>query len=60
VPLRYLDREPRVLSLMVELRRDLYMDETSGAQLAGFDDCARLVRSTLRRIARTVGGDAQV
>ena len=37
VPIRYLAAEFRVRSLMVEVRRDLYMDEATGAPHAGFD-----------------------
>lgn len=36
VPNRYFDREPLVQSAMVEVRRDLYMDEATGERNAGF------------------------
>ncbi|MEY3829954.1 MAG: hypothetical protein RL636_1655 [Verrucomicrobiota bacterium] len=36
VPTRFWRSNPRVQSLMVEVRRDLYMDETTGAKNAGF------------------------
>jgi len=36
VPNRYFDREPLVQSAMVEVRRDLYMDEAAGERHAGF------------------------
>ena len=32
VPARYLGMDPRVQSLMVEVRRDLFMDEATGAK----------------------------
>ena len=35
---------------MIELRRDLYMDEETGDRLAGFADCAAAVQTALRRI----------
>jgi len=40
VPSRYFCRDARVLSLMIELRRHLYMDEESGGRLAGSAGCA--------------------
>ncbi len=36
VPNRFFGREPRVESLMVEVRRDLYMDESAGGRHEGF------------------------
>ncbi|WP_051900151.1 N-formylglutamate amidohydrolase [Streptomyces aureus] len=36
VPLRYYEREPQVIALMVEIRRDTYMREPGGAVGAGF------------------------
>lgn len=36
VPGRFFGREARVRALMVEVRRDLYMDESTGAKHAGF------------------------
>jgi N-formylglutamate deformylase len=50
VPLPYLGTDRRVQALMIELRRDLYMDEESGARLAGFAGCAAAVQAALRRI----------
>lgn len=50
VPLRFLGRDARVLSLMIELRRDLYMDEETGDRLAGFAGCAAAVQAALRRL----------
>jgi N-formylglutamate amidohydrolase len=50
VPLQYLGNDRRVQALMVELRRDLYMDEGSGGRLAGFTDSATAVQAALRRI----------
>jgi N-formylglutamate deformylase len=50
VPLPYLGSDRRVQALMVELRRDLYMDEASGARSAAFAACAAAVQDALRRI----------
>lgn len=36
VPNRFFGRDPRVQSVMVEVRRDLYMDEATGERHAGF------------------------
>ena len=36
VPLRYYRNDKQVRSLMIEIRRDLYMDENSGKKLPGF------------------------
>ena len=37
VPLRWYESDPRVCSIMIEIRRDLYMDENNGERLRGFD-----------------------
>jgi N-formylglutamate deformylase len=37
VPGRYFGHDPRVQSLMIEVRRDLYMDEATGERHEGFD-----------------------
>jgi hypothetical protein len=36
---------------MVELRRDLYMDEETGGRLADFAGCAAAVQMALRELA---------
>jgi N-formylglutamate deformylase len=51
VPLPYLGTDRRVQALMIELRRDLYMDEATGARLPSFARCAAAVQAALRRIA---------
>jgi N-formylglutamate deformylase len=50
VPLPYLGHDQRVHAVMIELRRDLYMDEETGRRLAGFAGCAAAVQTALRRI----------
>jgi N-formylglutamate amidohydrolase len=47
VPAKYLGRDSAVLAIMVELRRDLYMDEQSGAKRAEFSAVAAAVRHVL-------------
>ena len=44
-PMAYFEREPRVMSIMVEINRKLYMDEETGAKSAEFES----VRSLLSR-----------
>ncbi len=50
VPLPYLGSDRRVHAVMIELRRDLYMDEGSGARLASFAGGAAAVQAALRRL----------
>jgi len=50
VPLPYLGNDQRVQAVMIELRRDLYMDEETGGLLGGFAARAAAVREALRRI----------
>ena len=50
VPLPYLGRDRRVQALMIELRRDLYMDEETGERLPGVAACAAAVQAALRRL----------
>jgi len=41
VPIRYYRRDRRVRSMMIELRRDMYVDETTGEKSSGFDRAKR-------------------
>ena len=52
VPAAFWRREPRVHSIMVEVRRDLYMDEKTGARLACFGEVAECIAVALRELAR--------
>lgn len=56
VPARFHGREPRVRSLMIEVRRDLYMDEPTGEKTARFSDVLALVGSLLTTAAEHVRG----
>ena len=51
VPLRYYRRDARVASIMVEVRRDQYMDEETGERLAEFVALAAKIRAALREVA---------
>lgn len=50
VPLPHFGREPRLASLMIEVNRRLYMDESSGERLARFADIAECLELALRAI----------
>jgi N-formylglutamate amidohydrolase len=56
VPARWYHQDKRVTSLMVELNRRLYMDETTGERGPGFSGIQDLVRSVLKTL---VGDDEQ-
>jgi N-formylglutamate amidohydrolase len=51
VPAEYYKRDTRVRSIMVEVNRGLYMDEATGEKLPSFDETARPVPQTVRRLA---------
>jgi N-formylglutamate amidohydrolase len=56
VPDRFFGREPRVQSVMIEVRRDLYMDEGTGERHQGFARIRSVLtafRSELARFATT-------
>lgn len=61
VPTRFYRRDSRVRSLMIELRRDRYMDERTGERSPGFADSQTLITSLLAiaasrsRVAGEVG-----
>lgn len=50
VPLTYYGQDTRVSAVMIEVRRDLYMDETTGEPLASFTDIAKLIRMCLGEV----------
>jgi N-formylglutamate amidohydrolase len=51
VPIRWYGSEPLVLSVMIEVRRDLYMDESTGERLPRF----AAVKGDLREILDELG-----
>jgi N-formylglutamate amidohydrolase len=52
VPLRWYGIDPRVASVMLEVRRGTYMDEATGEPLAAFDEvAARLRRAVVAALA---------
>jgi N-formylglutamate deformylase len=54
VPQPHYRRDTRVLALMVEINRGLYLDESSGEKAAGFAEMAAANRSVLTSIIRQV------
>ena len=52
VPLRHYRRDGRLRSVMMELRRDLYMDEATGERASGFGETRMLVDQSLACVAR--------
>jgi N-formylglutamate amidohydrolase len=56
VPARYFGTDRRVRSMMIEVRRDLYMDEGAGERGAGFDAVERLVTQLLQVVAARIRG----
>ncbi|RYG17004.1 hypothetical protein EON82_24370, partial [bacterium] len=47
VPMWSYGKDPRVKSVMIEVRRRLYMDEVTGEKLAGFDQVAQRLSGAL-------------
>lgn len=52
VPREHYGREPRVMSVMIEVNRALYMNENSGARLETFYYVRAKIRRAVRRIVR--------
>lgn len=50
-PFRYYRRDSRVLSVMIEVNRRLYIDETTGRKIPGFDGTLRFVQGLLEEMA---------
>ena len=48
VPFRYWRQDPRVSSVMMEIRRDLYMDERTGGETPGLFRIRALVLMLIR------------
>ena len=51
VPAAHNQTDPRVLSLMIEVNRALYMDENSGVKSLGFFDTQNLIYAVLKHLA---------
>ena len=51
VPLRFFESDRRVAGIMIEIRRDLYMDETTGQPSDGFQSTQRLISRIMKLAA---------
>ncbi len=60
VPSKHYRIDPRVKALMVEVRRDLYMDERTGERIDGFADVLRRLSTAVREIVSRDPGDYPV
>ncbi len=58
VPSAYYGRDARVMSFMIEIRKDLYMDEATGAKTAGFAKVQADVTEIMGRAARFLTGQS--
>lgn len=54
VPSKFYEKDKRVSAVMVEVRRDLYMNEVSAQKSNRFDEIAEVVRKSLLACARNV------
>ena len=50
VPIKYFQKEPRVKSLMIEIRRGMYMDESSGCKSKQYDQTKKLIFNLLEQV----------
>ena len=55
VPARYFGTDRRVWSMMIEVRRDLYMDEATGERGARFENARRIVGELLGVVVARIG-----
>lgn len=56
VPMGYFEKDARVAAAMVEVRRDLYMDEATGQPLEHFSAFGVMLRQCLRRALQRAAG----
>lgn len=55
VPMSYFQKEPSVVSIMVEVNRKLYLDESTGIKNSGFNTVRRHILSILNKIQSKAG-----
>lgn len=53
VPQKHFKKDDRVLALMIEVNRSLYMDENSGEKLPGFQRVAQMIQETALTLLHT-------
>jgi N-formylglutamate amidohydrolase len=51
VPMRFHRKDLRVRAVMIEVRRDLYMEEGAGARLPAFDEVRERISTALKAIS---------
>lgn len=51
VPLKFLGTDNRVMSIMIEINRRLYMNEATGERLSGFDSVRDMITALIKMIA---------
>lgn len=54
VPLKFLRKDKRVSSLMVEINRKLYMDETTGLRFEAFHETKRIIAELVKHISKNL------
>jgi len=54
VPSRYYEQDRRVYSIMIEVKRSLYMDESTGKRSAAYGRCRASVGKIVERIRRAI------
>ena len=54
VPMKFYQKEARVKSIMIEIRRDLYMDETTGERNLSFTETKQKVQSAIANFRRAL------
>jgi N-formylglutamate amidohydrolase len=50
VPLKYLGKDEKIFSIMVEVNRSLYMDEKTGDKLSSFSEAKRMIDSLIKEV----------
>lgn len=54
VPLKYFEKESKVKSLMIEIRRGTYMNESTGSKSQQFNQTKNLISEVIREIVSTL------
>ena len=51
VPMKYWQKEPNVKSVMIEIRRDLYMNEKKGTKSHNFNEMQKTISKIIKILA---------
>ena len=49
--MKYWQKEPNVKSVMIEIRRDLYMNEKTGAKSHNFNEMQKTISKIIKKLA---------